>query len=474
MTEPENRAAMSPVFENMDEVFALFEARTNLEKGIPPGNPNRIYRLDRMKALCTAFGNPQNLCSSIHVAGSKGKGSTAAYLAALLNSAGRRCGVYGSPHLVDYRERFRIEGEDFPEDSALKVSGELMSRLPSIESGLPGEGDATTFELLTLFAFLLFRECGCDTIVVETGLGGRLDATNVISRPSAVVLTPIEKEHTEVLGNRLSLIAAEKAGIIKDGVPVYSAPQKRSVRRVFRRFAAGKNTEIHFIDRELHSIRPAPAENETGFPWILEWENGSSEAISLAMGGRVQAGNAALALMTARGLGIIAPAAPPQGIPSADDKPGSTGALSFVSLPGRFHFLQREPPILIDGAHTARSIAALIESFASIAGSDPILLFGSVLGKDHRAMAKSLCGGRRPMFREVIVSTPGTFKPSDPQAVAESFRRRGADVHLIMNPEEALAAARELSGGRRAILVTGSFFMAGEIAGINGKRDRSE
>ncbi len=443
---------------NLDAAFSFFEARTNLEKGFTLRNPNRVYRLDRMNALCKAFDNPQDSFRSIHLAGSKGKGSTAAYIAALLNASGRRVGVYASPHLLNYRERFRIQGEDFPETDGLSTAQMLMKKLPEIEGNLPGEGGATTFELLTLFAFLLFRNTGCDTAVLETGLGGRLDATNVISKPEAVVFTPIEREHTEILGNRLKDIANEKAGIMKSvpqGGLAFSASQHFTAQHVIKRKAAETDMNLLELPMSLHRITMGQnTDKKDRFSWQLSWKNGQQETIILSMGGRIQAENAALALMVVREL--------------ETELPRGSRALEDVSLPGRFQFLQRHPAVVLDGAHTPRSVAALAEAFNRITSDKddirPILLFGSVEGKDHRSMARKLCGGINPYFREVIISTPGTFKPSNPEVVAESFRSIGADVTLIPEPGEAWETAAERSRGERPILITGSFFMAGEIA----------
>jgi len=457
---------------DLDTAFAFFESRTNLEKGLPPGNPNRVYRLDRMRALCSAFGAPQTAYRVVHVAGSKGKGSTAAYLAALLKAAGRRVGVYGSPHLVDYRERFRIEGEPFDEAAALEDARFLMSRLEAAEAALPGEGGATTFELLTLFGFLFFRNAGCDTVVLETGLGGRLDATNVVPSPEAAVFTPVEREHVEILGKRLTRIAGEKAGILKPGTRAYSARQAPSVRRVFRRRCRNLGLPFTVLTdrvRRIEAVPPggarSPGESgEFSFGWIIRRHNGDSRRIDLAPGGRIQAENAALALEVAADL---EPA-----LLRAETHDTIRAVLAAVRLPGRFQLLEGRPPIVLDGAHTPRSMDALRDAFAGMpavrdAEAPPLLVFGCALGKDHRRMADQLCGGRRPVFMDVIVSTPGSFKPSDPSAVAAAFRRTGARVSLIADPAEAWTAALEESAGIRPILVTGSFFMAGEIARIH-------
>jgi len=473
VTESEHPESSSPhAIKNLDEAFAFFESRTNLEKGMPPGNPNRVYRLDRMRSLCAALGNPQDSFRTIHLAGSKGKGSTGTFIAAILTSAGRRVGVYASPHLVDYRERFRIDGHVFPEELAFDTAVKLLEHLTEIESALPGEGGATTFELLTLFAFLLFRDSGCDTAVMETGLGGRLDATNVISRPEAVVFTPIEKEHTEILGNRLKDIAEEKAGIMKENPSCYafSAPQHSTAMKVLREKAAENHLKLFELPSEVLGISKIDSHNTQNeepvrFAWKVQWENGLNDIIQLNMGGRVQAENASLALLVGRKLE-----------PSLLSDPGkkAVSALAEATLPGRFQFLRYQPAIVLDGAHTPRSVSSLAEAFLQIcekeSSADPILLFGSVEGKDHKAMAKKLCGGPQPYFREVIISTPGFFKPSNPEIVAGSFRKTGADVTLITNPEEAWKNVLKRAGNQRPILITGSFFMAGEIAGLHSSR----
>lgn len=444
-----------PQINNLDDVFSLFESRTNLEKGLPPGNPNRVYRLDRMEALCDAFGRPQDTYRTIHLAGSKGKGSTSGYIAALLHSTGRRVGFYSSPHLCDYRERFRIEGSEFPEEQALNTAKYLLAELPKIEGSLPGEGPATTFELLTLFAFLFFRDVGCDTVVMETGLGGRLDATNVISMPEAVIFTPIELEHTEILGNSLKEIAAEKAGIMKRGISAWSAAQPYPARRVFRRRAGESAVQLTELPARLKDIEEIPSDNpsELAFRWRLKWKSAVQDEIELAMGGRIQAENAALAILVVRNL--------------EDGSRADLKSLAAVHLPGRFQVLNQQPLTVIDGAHTSASVAAVSKAFLQLTGQTgepPLLLFGSVAEKDSDAMAKVLCGGRAPGFGEVIISTPGTFKLSNPAEVAESFRKTRADVSLILDPTEAWMEALSRSAGRRPILVTGSFFMAGEIA----------
>ncbi|OQX29120.1 MAG: hypothetical protein B0D92_05390 [Spirochaeta sp. LUC14_002_19_P3] len=439
---------------SLDEVFSLFEARTNLEKGV--SGKMREYRLDRMRELCAFFGNPQDACGVIHLAGSKGKGSTAAYIAALLEAGGARVGVYSSPHLRDYRERFTLMGEKFPERAALETAHELLQGLPEAEKCLSGRSPATTFELLTLFGFMLFRRLECQFTVLECGLGGRLDATNVVSRPLAVLITPVEMEHAEILGSRLTDIAGEKAGIFKPGVPVWCARQSPAVMKVLRRRAKAMGAAFYGLGDSLRRVCGCTS---GVFHWRLEWRDAPPEIIMLGMGGKFQALNAALAIAAMRGI-----------IPASSNI--DLGLLADVRLPGRFQIFRRSPLMVLDGAHTPRSVGGTAAAFAALAGdcsfAEAILLFGCAEGKNHKQMARVLAGPGKGQFKHVIVSTPGTFKPSDPAAVAESFKRTGARVELVPNPVLAWARVLELAGSARPVLVTGSFYMAAEIARMGG------
>ena len=211
-------------FRTFEQVTAYMESFMNLERRTDRYS-NRTYRLDRMQALMEHLGNPQNSYRTIHVAGSKGKGSTASYIAAGLKAAGFVTGLYMSPHVSDYRERFTLAGSFVPDDKLIAAGNELARSLQDFRFHDDiGDTDPTTFELYTAFAFLLFRNLGCTWAVIETGLGGRLDATNII-QSDASVITPIELEHTEILGGTIALIATEKSKIIKQNRPSFSAFQ---------------------------------------------------------------------------------------------------------------------------------------------------------------------------------------------------------------------------------------------------------
>ncbi len=435
-------------FTTPDEGFSWMESLSNMERS--DRDRKRAFRLERMRELCRLFGDPQESCPVIHIAGTKGKGSTAAFLAYMQAEGGERTGLYTSPHLADYRERIQIV---LPGEGARSVSEEILtSQMNRIRSFLDKNeidgGYPTTFELLTLLAFLSFREEECGRIVLETGLGGRLDATNVC-RPELTLITPIEREHTEFLGNTLGEIAGEKGGIIKPAVPVLLSRQAPEAMEVLERIARERKAPLLRLEDLLESREIAYRPDGT-MSAAYRWREGSPYPgeISLSMVGPVQADNAALALLAAPLLSL---------------RPGEDAqkrGLGRARLPGRSQILSRNPLVMLDGAHTPRSVRAILEAFEGIAAgaSERVLIFGCALDKDSRAMAEILA----PSFDRIIIARPGSFKKSDPPLVASHFTaHRPCD--LIESPGEALKSALgQLSPGG-ALLVTGSFYLAGEI-----------
>ncbi|MDR1587474.1 MAG: tetrahydrofolate synthase, partial [Treponema sp.] len=240
-------AAADSSFKNSAEVFSWLSRFINLEKGQTP----KSFRLDRMEFLAALAGRPERCAPSIHIAGSKGKGSVTGMLSSMLEAAGRRVARYMSPHVSDYRERISLGASFFDEDVYRAAGGEVRRIAESLGAGNSGagpfdprheEGEGPSFfELLTLFFFLCARRGNCDVMVVETGMGGRLDSTNIVN-PLVSVITVIELEHTEFLGNTLAAVAGEKAGIIKPGRPLVLGEQPPGALEVFRKRAAEKGS----------------------------------------------------------------------------------------------------------------------------------------------------------------------------------------------------------------------------------------
>lgn len=434
------------MFKNSREGFLWMEAFTNLEKA--PDLTKRGYRLDRMELLLQCFDNPQFSCNTIHIAGSKGKGSTAAFASSILREAGFTTGVYASPHISDYRERITINGSFAPESVYVQNMEMIRELIEGDEYlSLPGGSEPTTFELLTLLAFLVFRDMNCQWIVLETGLGGRLDATN-LANPELVLLTPIELEHTDLLGDTLEKIAGEKAGIIKKNKVTLSSAQKMEAQKVFRQKASEIDAPFFYLP-DLYKELTYETTREGGRIDLL-WKNGRQNKALLKLLGEHQAHNCALAIA---GINTV--------LPEIDDQIIDR-AISTAFLPGRLEIMEGDPPFLIDSAHTKESVIKTLGTFKELFPEKGILIFGSVTGKDSSSMAEVLAED----FEHIIISRPGSFKKSNPSAVYELFKKINNKTQLIEDPCEAEAEARKLSGGEIPVLVTGSFYMAAEIRNI--------
>ena len=441
----------------MTELYSWLCSFINSERGLGGAPGGAAFKLDRMMILARLAGHPELSCPVIHVAGSKGKGSVTAMAASILEAAGVRTARYMSPHVRDWRERIsRGNGAFFSEVVYNKAGWELQALYGEYSHRLRKAGRArltdepTFFELATMLFFLCARVDRCEAMVVETGLGGRLDATNIVE-PGASVITVIEKEHTEYLGNSLTEIAAEKAGIIKKNRPVVSAEQNADVLSALRRRAEEQGAPfIYAPDCAAVSgleLRPA------GMDFCLT-DNGSSLRVSgMPLTGKVYADNAVLAVLAVRRL-----------FPFVDDASIVRG-LAATSLPARFEKLRSNPPFIVDGAHTPLSVYQCAETFCALYGNGGILLFGCAADKDSGGMADILL----PRFSRCIITAPGAFRYSDPAAVYESFRSRAAPyaADIVCVPETRAAVEEALKAGTEKslpVLACGSFYLAAEIS----------
>jgi len=431
--------------QTVEQLFSWIEGFTNLERSGTPYSA-RAYQLERMYGLLELFGQPQKYFRSVHIAGSKGKGSTAALLAWSLQASGPRTGLYTSPHVDSYLERYAVlEGGrlDQAPQTLLKLGRRLQEGIENLPPTFRDRyGPPTTFELLTLLAFLLFRELGCPWAVLETGIGGRLDATNTV-KPELCLITPIELEHTEVLGSTLRAIAGEKAGIIKSGIPVYCSAQDREAREVLRSAAAERGSPIVFLDEELESLASRFALEGTELR--LRFRGESERRYTLSLIGDFQAENAALVDLAARRT---------LGLPEEALAVG----LRAARLPGRLELVRRDPPVVLDGAHTPRSVARVLEVFRSLFGSDGVLLFGAAKDKNTEEMSAILA----PAFQRIVITSPGRFKASEPERMHRQFSAYQSAALLEPRTAQAVALALDLTEGRRPLLVLGSFYLAGE------------
>jgi len=407
--------------------------------------------------------HPERCAPSIHIAGSKGKGSVTGMAASILDAAGFRVARYMSPHINDIRERICFGGSYFDEEIYCAAGNELREiteeRLPASAYPLFDETTAdgcepTYFELLTLFFFLCARHGKCDAMVVETGMGGRLDSTNVLDSLASVI-TIIELEHTAFLGNTIAEVAGEKAGIIKQGKPLILAKQKNEALEIFRNKTKEKESALFYIPEiaEISNLRI----HRSGTDFTLSFNSShlrsnppfpSPLSLFIPIPGKVQAENAALAI-----------AAVKTAFPEISEDAVIQG-LKKIYIPGRFEKIAETPPFVIDGAHTPESLALCIETFCSLYGEGGVLLFGCAADKDATAMAKIACAH----FAKIYITTPGTFKASNPALVYEAFTALTNKTALIEDTQKAVKEAVDFAYKNNIpVLGTGSFYLVSEI-----------
>lgn len=463
-------------FASSDDVFQYLLGYVNVEKG-----QKTEFKLDRMLFLAALLGNPHTGRLTIHIAGSKGKGSVSTMCANILHAAGMRVGIYTSPHLLRWKERIAFAGKEMPESTLIRAMEEV---LPFVEGRsadfFPGEELPTYFELTTLVAFCAFRAAGCNAQVIETGLGGRLDSTNIVD-PDVAAITPIELEHTQFLGDSIAKIAFEKAGIIKSGKPVCIAIQKPEARIVFESKAEAMGSRLYslgsdinfdriHIDAEGTSCRLFRAEGSAAPPDSLLASDLSSALpaegleVRCPMIGAIQAQNMALAVLTSicalqgtgtRHAGKAVSAAIREG-------------LAASTLPARFELAGRDPAIVLDGAHTPESVRLTMDTMSTLFPGPKVLLFACAYDKRHAEMAAILA----PRFEAIIVTKPGDFKVSDPRAVFGSFAALRPDTAFEEETRAAIIKAVAESEERdAALLVTGSFYLCAEAKAFLATRD---
>lgn len=398
-----------------------------------------IYKLERMEQGLALIGNPHLKLRAVHIAGTKGKGSVAAMLDSCLRAAGYRSGLYTKPHLVNLTERTRIDGAEMPGRLML----EYIERLRDIyeRAGLA----LTFFEFTVALMFLYFAEAAVEIAVVETGLGGRLDSTNVL-QPLVSVITPIGFDHMEHLGYTITAIAGEKGGIIKSGVPVVIGARDPDARLTLTLIAKQRGCPVFLIDREFSYRSQAPAHRLHYHGLGLELEN-----VELGLAGPFQHENAAIALAAAETLRA-------QGWKLDED--AIRRGLAEVIWPGRFDVVMHRPLVILDCAHNELAVEALLETIAVELGPGvrPHLVFGCLEDKKWEHMAEMLA----PRVRDAILTRVKPKRPLDPEHLAPLFARR-VPTRVIREPLEAIERVMAESGPDDVVLVTGSVYLVGEV-----------
>jgi len=420
------------------------------------------FNLDRMFALMEELDNPQNKYPIIHVAGTKGKGSVSALCASALQAAGYKVGLYTSPHLIDYCERIQINGESISHEFLVELVEEIKPAVAKIPK-------LTTFEITTALGFLAFAKQGCNAAVIEVGLGGRLDATNIVT-PKVSVITSLSYDHMAILGDTLAKIAGEKAGIIKGGVPVISSPQKDEAREVLERVASlvqspftlvGKDVNFRKLGSSLdsQSLHITSPEEHWDDASGAERSRDATAMLTLPLLGNHQIENAATAYTALKA----------SGIPISDE--AIQKGFSQVKWHARFEIVGRRPYVVIDSAHNRDSAFRLRETLDEYFPNTPVILLFCVLeDKDISGILEEL----KPRLELVIATRADHPRAPSAESIAEQVRKAEIEVEVVEPVADALDRALELAGKDKVVLSAGSVAFAGEVNAAWGQRNNAK
>lgn len=402
--------------------------------------------LSSIGKLLELLGNPHIGLNYLHVAGTNGKGSTSSYLANMLQSAGYKVGLYTSPFLERFNERIQINGLDIPDDilgritSAVKEAADTM-----VEQGLE---HPTTFEILTAIAFLYYKEEATDYVVLEVGLGGRFDSTNIIDSSLVSIITTLDYDHIAELGDTLGKIAYQKAGIIKENAIVVSYPQDEEAVVVIKEVVAEKNAELYFSPNEQIKIK-----EESEFGSIFDYTDGKykMDNLKISMIGEYQVYNASLAvtaLLVLREKGLL----------KITDEEIRNG-LSKTKWKGRLEVLKRNPTFLIDGAHNVQGINHLAKALELFDYDKLILGIGILKDKDVDHMIEKLA----PIADIIVVTEVKMPRKLDAESLALEIKKYNENVYIEKEVKDAINKAIELASERDIIVFGGSLYLIGEV-----------
>jgi dihydrofolate synthase / folylpolyglutamate synthase len=399
--------------------------------------------LQRVQRLCELMGNPEKDLKIIHVGGTNGKGSTTTFISEILMAEGHKVGIYTSPYIERFTERIKINHREIAEDEVARLVNEsrpLIDRL--VEEGLE---HPTEFEIITACAFKYFKEQKVDFVVLEVGLGGRFDATNIIT-PLLSVITTISYDHTNILGDTLEKIAFEKAGIIKTDVPLVLYPQDKEALDVILRVAEEKDSRVHFVEDMKYDIISDTVEG-------IEFNvHGGAEyrGLKIRMLGEHQVRNALTALTAIQAL---------EGIGDSSVKDG----LLKATWPGRFELIKKKPYIVLDGGHNLQGIEVLVKSVKRYFAGKKINVVTGMLGdKDYVNMMKGLCE---------IASSFITVEPNSPRALSSEELKHvaeelGKKAQAAKDIEEAVEMGISITGEEDVLIFCGSLYMIGSVRSI--------
>ncbi|MCX6567155.1 MAG: bifunctional folylpolyglutamate synthase/dihydrofolate synthase [Candidatus Aminicenantes bacterium] len=405
--------------------------------------------LGNMRILLDTLGDPHLAFSTIHVAGTNGKGSVCAMLAEILSRAGLRVGLYTSPHLVRLEERIRVDGRLIPERDLRRHIGTLKSKIEKLRTAKTLEASPTFFEVLTAAAMLHFCEKHVDCAVLEVGMGGRFDATNVVI-PLVSVITTVSKDHMEYLGNSLAKIAFEKAGIIKPGIPVVCGVSRGPALAVIRRRAREEKAPLIEVFGRGASFEPRRQGRRPSF----DYRTGDDVYhLSPGLPGEHQGRNAAVAAAAAR---VLDRSWRPVGAKAIED------GIRTTRWEGRLERIGRRPRVYLDGAHNEAGAAAVAAFIEKTCPRPPVLVFAIMKDKAVGRVARILF----PRVRKIILTTIPYKRAAAPAEIRAKAPEFAAKIILEPDLRRALSLARRIAGPAGTVVVTGSLFLVGEVKKI--------
>jgi len=450
-TRPRSPARLKRrTFASFESAERWLSARPNLERTRPARVPPDTFKLDRMRELARLLGDPHLATTVVHVAGSKGKGSVVEMTASCLGACGYATGVFTSPHMVSVRERVRVGREPISDREFARLLAKVAAAADAIEDE---HGAVTYFEAVTALGFLHFAEEAVDCAVVEVGLGGRLDCTNIV-QPAVCLVTSIQLEHTQILGETLALIASEKAGIFKPGVPAITMPQDESVMTAFAEAAERVGCELRVLKRDVDFSSRFEASPELG-PHVrvcLSSPRSSYEHLPVPLPGEHQAENCGLALAALDALRA-----------SGFDLPERDVARGLIATPrhGRMELVHDRPRVMIDGAHNPESVRALVRAIGAHQRTDSmVVVFGCAADKDVDGMLREIALGADKIVFTKAADSPRAIDPAELQKRFIESTGKMAQVEATV--KDALNTAARAVGRDDLICVTGSFHLAGE------------
>ena len=435
-----------------DAAMRYLLSHTDYEQMLRVRYNRDTFSLDRMEALLKKLGNPHRKLRAVHIAGTKGKGSTAMMLARMLQACGHRVGLYTSPHLIDIRERITVDGDKVTQAAMTRLIARVQPILEAMADDRP-----TFFEIFTALAFCHFVDMDVNVAVIETGLGGRLDSTNVLN-PLVCGLTSISMDHMHQLGNTLGQIAGEKAGILKQDVPAVSVPQDPEAERVLKKAAKQTKARLMFTGREIEFSYRVESSRRDGCHTrvCLTTPQSRFEHLAVPVLGEHQALNCGLALALLDQL---------KGCGYAISDEQAIEGLRDIQLPGRMEMIHHDPRVLIDGAHNAASIQALLRAIGQhIPYDSMVMIFGCAADKDVTGMMNQIATGADKV---IFTRASGNARAADPKDLADAYEEiSGRVAQVVPTVTEALQVANSAVSREDLICATGSFYLIGEAKEI--------